>query len=62
MVRERAERGPEFYQLRYEQALSHLAAGKDQDCEIARRILREQLGIAGDEVARIIDEAALSPA
>lgn len=55
MVRERAERSPEFYRLRYEQALSYLAGEQPEDREIGLRILRDQLGIDDDEVRRIVD-------
>lgn len=55
MVRERAERSPEFYRLRYEQALAYLAGEQPEYREMGLRILRDQLGVADDEVCRIVD-------
>ena len=57
MVRDRAERSNEFYNLRLEQAKSYLATGQADDRETACYILRDQLGIADDEVRRLVAES-----
>ena len=60
MVRKRAERDPEFYALRYEQALSYLARGQAEYTSVALSILRQQLGVDDDEVQRIFGEESRS--
>ena len=48
----RAARDPEFARLRYQTAIE-LLGGNAEDRRIALRILREQLGIADDEIERL---------
>ncbi len=48
-VRNRAARDPEYARIRRETA-TELLGGNDEDRRIARRILRDQLGLADAEI------------
>ena len=56
-ARLRAQRDPEFAQLLRQRAIE-LLEGDEEDRRIARRILQNQLGIAGGEIEELEREKA----